>query len=68
MLLLALFLAFGASFALAQTGAKGGKDATCDGALEVVPTKQVSFARKRRPAPVKPAPDKSAGGDAKRQS
>lgn len=35
---------------------KGGKETTCDGALEIVPRKQVSFIRKRRPADAPPAP------------
>jgi len=28
---------------------KGGASATCDGALDIVPTKAMSFVRKRRP-------------------
>jgi hypothetical protein len=53
-------------------GAKGGKDASCDGALEIVPTRQVTFLRKRRPAAARPAATKGAtakpsGGAAKRR-
>ena len=33
---------------------KGSKETTCEGALEIVPRKQVSFVRKRRPADVPP--------------
>jgi len=44
--------------------AKAGKEAACDGALEIVPRKEMTFARKRRPA-AKPAtseakPDRSS--------
>lgn len=38
---------------------KAGKDASCDGALEIVPTKEVSFARKRRPGKSKPVQNKN---------
>lgn len=46
-----------ASQAPANTSSKtkGGKETTCDGALEIVPRKQVSFVRKRRPADAPPA-------------
>lgn len=50
-----------------SASAKGGKEVACDGALEIVPTKQVSFVRKRRPANGKPvrtkgAAEKNSGG------
>jgi hypothetical protein len=53
-------------------GTKGGKDVACDGALEIVPTKQVTFLRKRRPPTAQPAAAKGAtakpsGGAAKRR-
>lgn len=34
----------------ASTTKKSGASATCDGALDIVPSKAVTFARKRRPA------------------
>jgi len=40
----------------AQGSSKSSKETTCDGALEIVPRKQVSFVRKRRPADKPSAP------------
>ncbi|HYE73577.1 MAG TPA: hypothetical protein VEF04_09600 [Blastocatellia bacterium] len=38
---------------------KGGKDASCDGALEIVPTQEATFVRKRRPGKGKPVQNKN---------
>jgi hypothetical protein len=60
---LSLALAVGLALGQGQLGGAGkpgAKDAACDGALEIVPTKVMSFARKRRPAPAKPAEKQSA--------
>ena len=49
----------------ASTAKKSGASATCDGALDIVPGKAMTFARKRRPAkndgkqPATPADSKS---------
>ncbi len=40
------------------TSDKTGKEASCDGALEIIPSGQVSFARKRYIAKVKNKPGK----------
>jgi hypothetical protein len=38
--------------------AKAGQEAQCDGALEIVPQKEMTFTRKRRPSrPASSAPD-----------
>ncbi len=41
------------------TSDKTGKEAVCDGALEIIPSGQVSFARKRYIAKVKTKPSKA---------
>jgi hypothetical protein len=37
--------------------AKAGQEAQCDGALEIVPQKEMTFTRKRRPSRPSSAPD-----------
>lgn len=40
----------------AGSAAKGGaKEASCDGALDIVPSQPMTFARKRRPTRIAPA-------------
>jgi len=46
----------------ARGKAKAGQETNCDGALEIVPQKQMTFARKRRP---KAAPEQAPRPDAK---
>ena len=54
----ALIISFVAVFGLsaiaqqppASTAKKSGASASCDGALDIVPSKPMTFARKRRPA------------------
>ncbi len=71
LIILALLLAAPGLALLAQPNAQGqsastqvatsdktGKDAVCDGALEIIPSGQVSFARKRYIAKVKNRPSK----------
>jgi hypothetical protein len=48
----------------AASKAKAGQEASCDGALEIVPRKQVTFLRKRRPAPAA-TPSADGPADAK---
>src|ERR1051325_8319435 len=47
---------------------KSSKETTCDGALEIVPRKQVSFVRKRRPADPPPAPTTPADAKSVKKS
>lgn len=43
-----------------QTASNGSKDATCDGGIELIPSGQMTFVRKRYPAPIKKNSPKSS--------
>ena len=63
-LFLALSLPSGGQTSQTQSKPKAGTETNCDGVLEIVPRKEMSFVRKRRP---KTAPEPSPNNRPHRQ-